>query len=78
MKSKAGNYMVAVILPLVMLVAASQITISGNIELKEARRMTHPALGMEDCLSCHNDTEQAWPPNHYRYITNTCIGCHKS
>ena len=78
MNKNIRSYMAVIILPVIMVIAASQITVTGDIKTKEAIKMPHPALGMEDCLSCHNDTEPAWPPNHYQYIRNTCIGCHKT
>jgi hypothetical protein len=77
MEKKIGSYAVAIIIPIIILFGASQITIEGNIKRVNARKMAHPALGMEDCLSCHNDTEPGYPPNHYQYTTNICITCHK-
>ena len=78
MNNKMSSYAAVIILPIIMVIAASQITVSGDVEIKEAIKMTHPALGMEDCLSCHNDTYPRWPPNHYQYTRNTCIGCHRT
>lgn len=77
MEKKIGSYAVAIIVPVVVLVAASQVTIEGNIKQVDARKMAHPTLGMENCLGCHNDTEPGWPPNHYFYDKNFCITCHK-
>ena len=77
MEKKIGSYAVAIVVPFIILIAASQIPVEGNIKRVDARKMAHPALGMEDCLSCHNDTQSGWPPNHYQYTTNLCITCHK-
>ena len=77
MEKKIGSYAVAIIVPVIMLIGVSQITVEGNIKRVDARKMAHPALGMEDCLGCHNDTQSGWPPNHYSYDKNFCITCHK-